>query len=133
MKLYDGGKIIAGILIFLILITIPFWYGRIKATALPEPSLATETIDRLEERKCLEDRQYMRNNHAKLLTELKNQVVREGNRIYVAKDGRKHTISLSSGCLGCHSNKSKFCDRCHDGVGAKPNCFSCHHQPKEVR
>ena len=30
MKLYDEGKIIAGIVVFLIVATFPFWYGRGK-------------------------------------------------------------------------------------------------------
>ena len=34
MKLYDGGKIIAGIVVFLILASGPFWYERGKVAAI---------------------------------------------------------------------------------------------------
>jgi hypothetical protein len=42
-------------------------------------------------------------------------------------------MSLSQGCLGCHSNKEQFCDTCHNYAGVKPNCWSCHNVPKEAK
>jgi hypothetical protein len=35
-------------------------------------------------------------------------------RIYVNPEGKLFNMSLSNTCLDCHSNKEKFCDRCHD-------------------
>jgi len=29
-------------------------------------------------------------------------------------------MSLSQTCLGCHSNKEKFCDACHNYSGSSP-------------
>jgi len=133
MKLYDGGKIIAGIVVFLILATVPFWYGRGKAVPPPDLKLDTPAILQLKEKLCVETAPYMRANHMKLLSAWRDGAVREGNRSYRAADGRVFQVSLTATCLECHSNKAQFCDRCHDYAGAKPNCWSCHIIPEEVR
>ena len=36
-------------------------------------------------------------------------------------------------CVKCHSNKERFCDRCHDYAGVKPTCWNCHIVPGEVK
>jgi hypothetical protein len=133
MKLYNGVKIIAGILIFVILITLPFWYGKGKTLLQPALSLGTPAIAQLKDKRCVEDTAFMRANHMKLLVTWREGAVREGNRHYSATDGRIFEAKLSGTCLKCHSNKQQFCDRCHNYVGAKPNCFSCHIIPAEVR
>ena len=133
MKLYDGGKIIAGIVVFLIVASVPFWYGRGKAVSQPDLKLDTPAIERLKEKLCVEPAPYMRANHMKLLSAWRESVVREGNRSYKATDGKVYKISLTGTCLECHSNKDQFCDRCHDYAGAKPACWNCHIIPEEVR
>ena len=133
MKLYDGWKIIAGILVFLIVAGIPFWYGRGKTVAPPDLKLDTPAIERLQEKLCVEPTPYMRANHMKLLTAWRDSVVREGKRTYTAANGKVYQISLTGTCLECHSNKDKFCDRCHNYAGANPACWNCHIIPEEVR
>ncbi len=133
MKLYDGGKIIAGIVVFLIVASVPFWYERGKAVPPPDLKLDTPAIERLKEKLCVEPAPYMRANHMKLLGAWRESVVREGNRSYRATDGKVYKISLTGTCLECHSNKGQFCDRCHDYAGAKPACWNCHIIPEEVR
>jgi hypothetical protein len=133
MKLYNRGMVIAGIAVFLIAVTFPFWYGRGKAVPPPDLKLDTPAIERLAEKRCVESATYMRANHMKLLAAWRDDVVREGKRSYRAADGRTHPIALTGTCLSCHSNKDKFCDRCHDFSGAKPACWSCHIIPEEVR
>lgn len=133
MKSYDRGKIIAGVLIFLTAATFPFWYGKGEAVKPPDLSLDTPAIERLKEKLCLEPAPHMRANHMKLLAAWRDQAVRESNRSWQASDGKVYDISLTGTCLSCHSNKSKFCDRCHDYAGAKPNCWNCHIIPEEVR
>ncbi len=133
MKLYNKGVVIAGIVVFLIAATFPLWYGRGKAVSPPDLKLDTPAIERLKEKRCVEPAAYMRANHMKLLVAWREDVVREGKRSYTATDGRVYPISLTGTCLGCHSNKDKFCDRCHDYSGAKPACWSCHVIPEEVR
>jgi hypothetical protein len=133
MKLYNLGKIAAGILIFVCLITFLLWYGKGKTSPQPALSLDTLAIAQLKEKRCVEDTVFMRASHMKLLVNWRDGVVREGNRLYTAKNGKVYEMSLSGTCLKCHSNKQQFCDRCHNYVAAKPNCFSCHNIPAEVR
>jgi hypothetical protein len=133
MKLYNGGKIMAGIVVFLILATVPFWSGRGKAVPPPDLKLDTAAIRQLKEKLCVEPAPFMRANHMKLLAAWRDSAVREGNRSYRAADGRVHQISLTGTCLECHSNKEQFCDRCHNYAGARPSCWSCHIIPEEVR
>jgi len=133
MKLRNLGKIAAGILIFVILITFPFWYGKGKTFPQPALGLDTPAIAQLKDKRCVEDTAFMRANHMKLLVTWREAAVRKGNRLYTATDGRIFEAKLSGTCLKCHSNKQQFCDRCHNYVGAKPNCFSCHIIPAEVR
>jgi len=131
MKLYNRGMIIAGLAVFLIMATFPFWYDLGKAVSPPDLRLDTPVIAQLKEKRCVEATPFMRTNHMKLLVAWRDRVVREGNRSYTAGDGKIFEISLSGTCLKCHSNKKKFCDRCHDYSGAKPACFSCHQIPGE--
>lgn len=133
MRLYDRGIIIGGIVIFVILVTLPFWTGRGKAPAAPAPSLDTPVIQALAEKRCVEGKAFMRSNHMRLVTSWRDGVVREGNRSYVSSNGNVFETSLSGTCLKCHSNKDQFCDRCHNYVGARPNCWDCHIVPGEVK
>jgi hypothetical protein len=133
MKLYNRGIILAGIAVFLIAVTFPFWYQRGRAVAPPDLKLDTPAIEALAEKRCIEPAPWMRANHMKLLGDWRDAVVREGTRTYKAADGKNHAISLTGTCLNCHSNKGQFCDRCHDTTAAKPRCWSCHIVPEEVR
>ena len=58
--------------------------------------------------------------------------VRNGARLHITPDGKRHTMSLTSTCLGCHDNKTEFCDRCHTYAGTAPDCWACHIAPKEI-
>jgi hypothetical protein len=129
--MYDAGKIIPGVVIFLGLATFPMWLGHGKSAPPPELPINTPAIQQLAEKKCLETTSYMKANHMELLDSWRNGVVREGNRVYVASDGGKYEMSLSHTCLNCHSNKDKFCDRCHNYEGVKPSCWNCHVVPEE--
>ena len=130
--MYDGGKIITGLLIGIGLVSFPFWYNPGKAVSPPELKIDTPVILKMKEKKCIEPTPYMRANHMELVESWKKSVVREGSRLYVASDGKKYRMSLSQTCLNCHSNKDKFCDRCHSYTGASPACWGCHVVPKEM-
>jgi len=119
--MYDKGKIIAGIIIFLILITFPIWYLTAHSQASHVPQLQTPTIGN----ECIESTDYMMDNHMKLLDEWRTMVVREGIHTYTASDGKEWDISITGTCLSCH-NKAEFCDQCHNYEGVTPNCWSCH-------
>jgi len=130
--IYDGGKITAGLVLFLVLLTFPFWYGKGR-TAPPALPLDTPEIQKLPIKKCIEPTAYMKASHMELLDRWRDAVVRGGNHLYANQEGRKFFMSLSQTCLGCHSNKEKFCDACHNYSGVKPKCWSCHVVPQEGR
>lgn len=129
--MYDAKKIVPGLLIFLGLVTFPIWYSGGKAAPRPDLKLDTPAIQQLKEKKCIEPTAYMRANHMELLDYWRNSVVRQGDRIYEASDGKKYPMGLSGTCLECHSNKDQFCDRCHNYEAVKPTCWSCHVVPQE--
>jgi hypothetical protein len=128
--IHNGGKIIAGLVLFLALATFPFWYGRGR-TAPPVLPLDTPEIQKLPVKACVESTPYMKASHMELLKGWRDAVVRDGNHLYVNHEGKKFFMSLSQTCLGCHSNKEKFCDACHNYSGVKPTCWSCHAFPQE--
>ena len=129
--MFDKGKIIAGLLIFILLWTFPFWYGKRGTASPPALPLDTPEIQKLAVKRCIEPTPYMRASHMELLDRWRDSVVREGNQLYANQEGAKFPMSLSKTCVGCHSNKEKFCDSCHTYSGVKPNCWNCHISPKE--
>ena len=127
-KLFDRNKVIAGLVIFVVLITIPLWQNLGKTVAAPTPKLDTPAIQKLaaKDRKCVMPKDYMRANHMQMLVDWRESVVRDAQREFVNPEGKKFVASLSNTCLDCHSNKSQFCDQCHNYVAVTPNCFGCH-------
>ncbi len=123
--MYNTGKIIVGIVIFLVLITFPFWYNRGKAA--PPPKLEVGTT----EKQCVEATPYMKSSHMLLLAEWRDAAVREGKRMYVSTTGKQFDMSLQNTCTKCHAKKTEFCDRCHNYVEVSPTCWDCHIAPKE--
>lgn len=129
--MHDSSKIIAGLLIFLALVTFPFYYNMGKAAAKPSPKLDTPVIQQMTEKQCVEPKAFMRAEHMQLLNQWRDSVVRDGNRLYVSSTGKTYDMSLQNTCMHCHSNKKQFCDECHKYVAVKPYCWDCHIQPKE--
>jgi len=133
-RLYDKGKVIIGIIVFLALLSFPLFYNMGKAAKTPEPEINTPAIQSLPEaeRVCVEPKLYMRENHMKLLDEWRTQVVREGKRDYIGSNNKKYTISLQNTCIECHSNYDNFCNKCHSYSGITPYCWTCHlNKPEE--
>lgn len=126
MKMYDTGKVVTGIIIFVLLMVSPFLLASGKMAEVPE--LEKPPVEKGE--KCVESNEYMRANHMQMLNQWRDEVVREGKRTYVSTDGREFDKSLTRKCLDCHVNKAKFCDKCHEYAGVKPYCWECHVDPK---
>ena len=122
----DTKKIVIGLAVLLLLITMPLWYSLIAGEAASPPGLVVLA----EEEQCVEHSSYMRAEHMELLNAWRESVVRDGERTYIASDGQQYEISLMGTCLDCHSNKSEFCDVCHDYAGVEPNCWQCHITPE---
>jgi len=128
MKLYDGGKITAGLIVFVVLMCLPVWYSVASGKTTAPPTL--QLPDPQQHPRCVAPVEYMRSSHMTLLNQWRDSVVRNGERVYVADDGTKYNMSLTKTCLGCHANREKFCDECHNYVGLEPYCWKCHVTPK---
>ena len=127
----DKGKIATGLIIFIAIVTFPFWYNHGKAVARPEPVLTAEAKAA---KTCVRPTDYMKAEHMQLLDVWRDTVVRDGQRMYVNEAGQEFDMSLSNTCLDCHSNKAEFCDRCHNYASADPYCWDCHiDNPKEKK
>ncbi|GAB4488806.1 MAG: sulfate reduction electron transfer complex DsrMKJOP subunit DsrJ [Thermodesulfovibrionales bacterium] len=129
--MYNSGKIITGLIIFVLLALSPFLLNFGKTPAVPKPSIDTPEINKMAVKQCIEPKAYMRAEHMQLLNNWRDAVVRQGNRIYTSSRGEQYTMSLQNTCMRCHSNKKKFCDECHTYMAVKPYCWDCHIQPKE--
>jgi hypothetical protein len=131
MKIYNADKIIPGLLIFVCLMTLPFWYAHGKPVPPPQPKIDTPVIQQLKEKECVLPKANMRTEHMQLLNDWRAWVVRDGNRLYVADSGKSYNMSLQNECMRCHSSKVQFCDQCHNYVAVVPYCWTCHIEPKE--
>jgi hypothetical protein len=127
--MYDAGKVIVGLVIFLALITFPTWYN----VATGQATEAPELVKPVKGDKCVADTEYMRTSHMDLLDDWRNRVVRDGERIYTSPDGVKYNMSLSQTCLDCHSDAKGFCDRCHTYMSVDPYCWDCHLTPEDLK
>ncbi|MBM3325380.1 MAG: hypothetical protein FJY65_00135 [Calditrichaeota bacterium] len=129
----DRGKIVAGLIIFLVLITTPIWMNLVAEGDAEGPEIEILTKDVPGQDKCVKSKTEMAAQHMDLLNTWRDEVVRSKARVYQTADGRYYAKSLTHTCLKCHSNKDKFCDRCHIYVGVNPYCWDCHNEPKEFK
>jgi len=123
--MYDAGRIIPGLLIFLAIVTSPVWYRAMSRADGGPPELSLPAGGG----ECVEDASYMRPFHMDLLNRWREDGVRTRDVMYVGLGGKKYLKSLQGTCMDCHSNKQDFCDRCHAYVGAEPYCWDCHIAP----
>ena len=116
----DRILIFAGLAIFLLAATYPFWQ-----TSQPE---AMPNLAKVETKgdQCVAPVEYMRDNHMLLLDEWRHSVVRDGDRFHTMPDGSKVEKSLTKTCLGCHVSQQQFCEECHTYASVKPYCWECH-------
>ncbi len=75
---------------------------------------------------CVEDTDYMRKNHMKVLDHHRDKTVIEGIRT------KKYSLKE---CINCHASeksgsvakaKDDFCVSCHSFAAVKIDCFECH-------
>ncbi len=126
--MYNTGKIIIGLLVFVLAATFPIWYNAATGTAdyQPDPKIVVDTGY------CVAETNYMRRAHMDLLNDWRDRVVRRGER-FVNVEGEVMEMSLTNTCMmKCHWNKEDFCDECHDYADVDPYCWDCHLEPKEV-
>jgi len=133
--MYDTGKIIVGLAIFVVLFTSPIAYNLSVGDEVNEPVLS-ETAKAAGE--CVRDTEWMTENHMKLLNEWRDIVVRDGYRVYVSPDnGKEYNMSLTNTCMDCHADGAtmagyqQFCNACHTSASVEPYCWKCHLQSKD--
>ncbi|MDZ7697662.1 MAG: menaquinol oxidoreductase [Deltaproteobacteria bacterium] len=90
--MYDGGKIIIGLIIGLGLLLFPFFYNAGKAAKAPDPVLTPKAK---EAKVCVAPTTYMRESHFTLLDEWRQTVVRDDERYYTSDDGKRYYKSLT--------------------------------------
>ncbi len=129
--MYDAGKIIIGLILFVGFFTSPFWYDNFNSKATQTPDIVIPANE--SQTQCVESFEYMRSNHMILLNNWRQEFVREGKTTYLSSMGKKYDISLEKSCLGCHPNTSQFCDQCHNYLDVSLTCWSCHQEPGDQK
>ena len=93
-----------------------------QASGAPKPVI-TKAV---KGEQCVEDTDFMRRNHMKLLNHQRDKTVIEGVRT------KKHSLKE---CIECHASektgsvaaaKDDFCVSCHSYAAVKIDCFECH-------
>ena len=134
MRLYNGTWIVPGLALFMAFATFPFWMGRVRAR---EPGAfasraAPPGIT------CVLPKAQMRERHMDLLKQWREEVVRQSDRTPVTLlNGATMERSLTNGCMKCHARVdwgayravATYCTDCHDYVGIKLDCWTCHLDP----
>ena len=95
----DKKWIVLGLIIFVGLFSFPLWYNMLIKVGKAAPAPEVVLTEKAKAAgKCVMSTEYMISEH----------------------------MSLSNTCLDCHSNKTEFCDRCHDYASVRPYCWDCH-------
>ena len=121
----DRPFIVAGLAVFLVFVTTPIW----RNVAAGKVALAAPEIKRpAQGKQCVAPLSYMRTSHMQLLEAWREDVVRGGDRKYVAFNGKVYEKSLTQTCLSaCHGSRQEFCDHCHNYSGVSTlDCWKCH-------
>jgi len=114
----DKPIIAIGMVIALVVLTVPFWYALAAGTGEPAPELA------LPEGQCVEPD--MAAHHMEVLNRWRDEVVRKGDCSEIEVNGKKYAKSLTKGCMSCHESRQDFCKKCHDYADVRPTCWDCH-------
>lgn len=125
--MYNRRYIIPGIVIFVAVVTFPFW-ANVMSKGFERPAVVLP----VDEKECIEPKAFMQTEHMLILNEWRDAALRDGKRAYVATDGKIWEVSLQNTCLKCHANKEQFCDTCHNANSVTPYCWDCHVAPETV-
>lgn len=127
--MYNKGTIIPGLIIFVLLVTFPFWFNAFStASTVPKPELPPGG-----EKQCVAPAAEMRASHMVMLNDWRDEVLRDGKRIAVTVGGKEYRKGLQMACMQCHTNKEKFCDSCHLYTSVTPYCWDCHLTPGQAK
>lgn len=125
--MFKRGWVIGGIIIFMAVAAFPFYWNALgRHEPFPELELPAK------EKACVEPAEYMRTDHMRLLAAWRLGVVRDDLLVYTASNGKQYEMNLQITCLGCHTSRERFCNRCHDYNDVSPPCWDCHVAPSET-
>lgn len=124
--MYDSGKIIPGLAVFVLLITFPIWYNKLVGNVGAAPGNDSKLSEAMFEGRSFPNGA----RHALTTKEMRATHMNMLRDIHAAakgyspeKNGQKPTMS----CMECHGSKEQFCDSCHAYASVKiPNCWACH-------
>ena len=125
--MYNKSLIVPGLVVFVFIVTFPFWYNGLSAGPVPKPELPPGG-----EKSCVAPAATMRATHMSMLNEWRDDVLRNGDRVAVTVDGKEYRKGLQLACMSCHTNKEKFCDTCHNYTAVQPYCWDCHLTPANI-
>ena len=125
--MYDSGKIITGIAVFLVVVAFPIWYTAASGGA---EGFDERTLQAPKGERCILEKSLMRTTHMEVLEDWRDSVVREGNRVVDVEGLGQVEMSLTRGCLYCHGSYENFCKKCHDYADVTPYCWDCHIIPE---
>ncbi|MCF7809732.1 hypothetical protein K9N50_01950 [bacterium] len=93
--MYNGGKIIIGLIIFAFIMTLPIWYNLAsdQDPSLKDYVIATKGVKGKD--RCVLPKEEMLATHMDVLDQWRDLVVRDGERIHTTPDGRRFNRSLS--------------------------------------
>ncbi len=74
--MYDSGKVISGLIIFVLIITFPIWYNHGVAADVPKAEMPKD------KKKCVLPLKEMRPNHMQMLNQWRDDVLRNGDRAF---------------------------------------------------
>ncbi len=120
--MYNKSLVIPGIIIFLLIVLSPMIYNAstFGLKEVPKPELkVNKTLAGASDPAGTD---FIRKYHRTYLKEGRDKTVREGVR------GTNQSLLK---CTECHTTRGKFCKECHDYVGVKPNCWTCHYYPEK--
>ena len=120
----DKIKVIIGLIIVFVIISTPFWFSSFNGKKQDHTPIIAPEAKKAGE--CVLSKEYMKREHMKILDVWRDTVVREAKRDFTNDKGKTFEMSLSNGCLKCHTNRKEFCDRCHDYASVRPYCWDCH-------
>lgn len=109
------------VIIPILIILFPFVYSIISHTIARDISTVKPFLEMPDPKykNCVKDTEYMRHHHWELLRSVREEFVRYGKR---------GDICLSR-CRDCHTSREQFCNKCHNAVSMKPDCYGCHYYP----
>ena len=92
--MYDKGKILIGLILFILVMTFPFYYNLGRTSVKPQPSLETPEINAMQKKQCVKPKEFMKAEHMQVLDDWRDSVVREGNRVYGEIDGKQELLEF---------------------------------------